>query len=234
VRRSRHGRGEGGAPERGIDAVLLDYGGVLTGPVKDSVAAWLAADGIEPASFTSALQAWLSRDAQDGTPIHRLETGELTVAEFEELLAARLRPTVAARTVVPAGLLGRLFAGMRPDPAMFALAEELRGLGLRVGLVSNSWGNTYPRELIDALLDPIVISGEVGLRKPDAAIYELALHRLGVAAERTLFVDDAEPNVLGARAVGLQALLHTDAAATRVALAVLVPDLSQHPTGAPA
>jgi HAD superfamily hydrolase (TIGR01509 family) len=117
---------------------------------------------------------------------------------------------------------------------MFALAEELRGLGLRVGLVSNSWGNTYPRELIDALLDPIVISGEVGLRKPDAAIYELALHRLGVAAERTLFVDDAEPNVLGARAVGLQALLHTDAAATRVALAVLVPDLSQHPTGAPA
>jgi FMN phosphatase YigB (HAD superfamily) len=234
VRRSRHGRGEGGAPEREIDAVLLDYGGVLTGPVKDSVAAWLAADGIEPASFTSALQAWLSRDAQDGTPIHRLETGELTVAEFEELLAARLRPTVAARTVVPAGLLGRLFAGMRPDPAMFALAEELRGLGLRVGLVSNSWGNTYPRELIDALLDPIVISGEVGLRKPDAAIYELALHRLGVAAERTLFVDDAEPNVLGARAVGLQALLHTDAAATRVALAVLVPDLSQHPTGAPA
>jgi FMN phosphatase YigB (HAD superfamily) len=234
VRRSRHGRGEGGAPERRIDAVLLDYGGVLTGPVKDSVAAWLAADGIEPASFTSALQAWLSRDAQDGTPIHRLETGELRVAEFEELLAARLRPTVAARTVVPAGLLGRLFAGMRPDPAMFALAEELRGLGLRVGLVSNSWGNTYPRELIDALLDPIVISGEVGLRKPDAAIYELALHRLGVAAERTLFVDDAEPNVRGARAVGLQALLHTDAAATRAALAVLVPDLSQHPTGAPA
>lgn len=217
---------------REIDAVLLDYGGVLTGPVKDSIAAWLAADGIEPASFSRALRAWLSRDAQDGTPIHRLETGELTVAEFEELLAAELRPVEAGTVVVPAGLLQRLFAGMRPDPAMFALAEELRGLGLRVGLLSNSWGNTYPRERIDALLDPVVISGEVGLRKPDAAIYELALRRLGVAAERTLFVDDAERNVVGARAVGLQALLHSDAAATRAALAVLVPDLSQHPTGA--
>lgn len=212
-----------------LDAVLLDYGGVLTGPVKGSVAAWLAADGIEPASFTRALRAWLARDAPAGTPIHRLETGELAVAEFEELLAAEL---VATTPIVPAGLLQRLFAGMLPDPAMFALAEELRGLGLRVGLLSNSWGNTYPRERIDALFDPVVISGEVGLRKPDAAIYRLALDRLGVAAERTLFVDDAEPNVRGARAVGLQALLHTDAAATRAALAVLVPDLNPTSTGA--
>lgn len=216
---------------REIDAVLLDYGGVLTGPVRDSIAAWLAADGIEPASFSRALKAWLSHDAEVGTPIHRLETGELTVAEFEELLAAQL---VAAddTPVVPGGLLQRLFAGMRPDPAMFALVEELRGLGLRVGLLSNSWGNTYPRKRIDALLDPVVISGEVGLRKPDAAIYELALDGLSVCAERTLFIDDAERNVVGARAVGLQALLHTDAAATRAALAALVPDMNLHLTGA--
>lgn len=215
---------------REIDAVLFDYGGVLTGPVKHSISGWLAADAIEPESFSRTLRAWLSRDAEDGTPIHRLEIGELTIPEFEALLAAELR-TVDGRAVVPEGILGRLFAGMKPDPAMFALVEELRATGMRVGLLSNSWGNTYPRARIDALLDPVVISGEVGLRKPDAAIYELALDRLGVPADRVLFIDDADPNVRGARASGLRALLHVDHRSTRSALAELVPELNPHSQG---
>jgi putative hydrolase of the HAD superfamily len=204
--------------------VVFDFGGVLTNPVRDSIAAWLEADGIEPASFSRTLKAWLSREAAEGTPIHRLETGELTVEEFDVLLAAELT-TVDGGPVHPVGVLARLFAGMRPDPEMFALAEDLRDVGVRVALLSNSWGNTYPRERIDALFDPVVISGEVGLRKPLAPIYELTLERLGLQAERVVFVDDAEPNVLGARAVGMRALLHADAAATRAALADLVPDV---------
>jgi putative hydrolase of the HAD superfamily len=111
---------------------------------------------------------------------------------------------------------------------MFALVEDLRAAGVRVALLSNSWGNTYPRERIDALFDPVVISGEVGLRKPHAAIFELALERLGVPAEQAVFVDDAEPNLLGARAVGMTAIQHTDTAATRAALAELVPALTRH------
>lgn len=218
---------------RHIDAVLLDYGGVLTTPVKDSIHSWLAADSIMPESFSKALRAWMSRDAEPGTPVHRLETGELSIADFEVLLAAELR-TVDGTAVVPGGMLGRLFAKMQPDPVMFALAEELRATGLTVGLLSNSWGNTYPRARIDALLDPVVISGEVGLRKPDAAIYELALDRVGVPADRVLFIDDAEPNVLGARASGLQALLHVDHHSTRAALAELVRDLNPYPQGATA
>jgi epoxide hydrolase-like predicted phosphatase len=210
--------------ERRVDAVVFDYGGVLTNPVRDSIAAWLKSDGIEPSSFSRTLKAWLSRDAADGTPIHRLETGELTVEEFDVLLAAELT-TVDGGPVRPVGVLTRLFAGIRPDPGMFALAEDLRGLGVRVALLSNSWGNTYPRERIDALFDPVVISGEVGLRKPLAPIYQLALEHLDLPAGRVLFVDDAEPNVLAARAVGMQALLHTDAAATRAAVAELAPDL---------
>jgi putative hydrolase of the HAD superfamily len=118
---------------------------------------------------------------------------------------------------------------MRPDPAMFELAGELRGLGIRVALLSNSWGNTYPRALIDGLLEPVVISGEVGLRKPLEPIYRLTLDLLGLPAGRVLFVDDAEPNVLGARAVGMRALLHTDVATTRAALAELVPGLRPRP-----
>ncbi|MFC7505763.1 HAD-IA family hydrolase, partial [Nocardioides sp. GCM10030258] len=160
--------------------------------MKHSIADWLAADAIEPESFSRTLQAWLSRNAQDGTPIHRMETGELAVADFESLLAAELQTTDGS-AVAPDGILSRLFAGMQPDAEMFLLAEELRFAGLEVGLLSNSWGNTYPRARIDALLDPVVISGEVGLRKPHAAIYELALDRLGLPADRVLFIDDAEP-----------------------------------------
>lgn len=207
-----------------IDAVVFDYGGVLTTPVRDSIAAWQAADGIDPASFTRVLKAWLSPSAPMGTPIHRLEMGTLSVAEFDALLAQELT-TVDGRPVDPAGLLSRLFAGMRPEPAMFALAEELRSLGVAVALLSNSWGNSYPRDRIDSLFDPVVISGEVGLRKPWAPIYELTLSRLGLPAQRVLFVDDAVPNVEGARAVGMPALRHTDPATTRAELARLIPGL---------
>ncbi len=216
-----------------VDAVLFDYGGVLTGPVGDSIAAWHTADGIDPASFTETLRRWLSRTVHWHTPIHRLETGELPAEEFEEIFAAALR-TLDGRPVDAAGLLRRMFAGMRPDPAMFDLVEALKRCGVRVGLLSNSWGNTYPREQIDALFDAVVISGEVGMRKPQPKIYRHALELIGVSECRTLFVDDAEPNVLGAQAVGLRALQHLNPRCTRTALSALVPDLSVVLRGAPA
>uniref|UniRef100_UPI000A3C5DCE HAD family hydrolase n=1 Tax=Streptomyces sp. NRRL B-24572 TaxID=1962156 RepID=UPI000A3C5DCE len=212
--------GQEQAPAAPVEAVVFDYGGVLTRPVKESIAAWIEADGIDPESFSRTLRAWMSRGAPAGTPVHRLETGELAVEEFDALLAAELT-TIDGRPVDRVGVLSRLFAGMRPDPEMFELVEELRELGVRVALLSNSWGNTYPRERIDGLFDPVVISGEVGLRKPQAPIYELTLTRLGVPAGSALFLDDAEPNVLGARAVGMRAHLHVDAPSTRAALAAL-------------
>lgn len=207
-----------------IDAVLFDFGGVLTLPVRDSIAAWLEEDGIDPASFSRSLKSWLSRNAVGVTPIHQLETGEMSPADFEVRLAATLS-TRDGRAIVPAGMLRRIFAGLRLDPEMFRLIDDLRDAGIRVGLLSNSWGDIYPHDRLNPLLDPIVISSDVGLRKPDAAIFELALDRLGLPAERVLFLDDAEPNVVGARRVGLQAQLHTDATTTRAAIAALIPDL---------
>jgi len=213
-----------------VDAVVFDYGGVLTTPVADSITAWLRADGIDPSSFSRTLKAWLSRDAAVGTPIHLLETGELSPAEFGDLLAAEL-VRHDGDPVVAEGIVGRVFAGMRKEPAMLDLVADLRGLGLRTGLLSNSWGNSYPREWIAASFDTVVISGEVGLRKPQAEIYRLALDGLGVKPDRTVFVDDGEPNLEGARAVGLRTVLHTDPATTRAALAALVPGLTPVSTG---
>lgn len=120
---------------------------------------------------------------------------------------------------------------MTPNPDMFALVADLRSAGVKVALLSNSWGNTYPRPRINALFDPVVISGEVGLRKPIAAIYMLTLQRLHVAAGQAVFVDDAEANLNGARAVGLSAWQHLDATSTRAALAELIPSITVTPTG---
>ena len=210
--------------QQGIQAVVFDYGGVLTGPVHQSITAWLAQDGIDPASFSRTIKAWLSRDIPEGTPIHQLETGQLTVAEFDRLFAAELT-THDGTPVSPEGVLARMFANMVADEEMFELVTDLREAGLLVGLLSNSWGNTYPRKRLDALFHSVVISGEVGLRKPSAAIYELAVKQLGVPAENVVFIDDAEPNLIGAKAAGMHAILHTSSAETRTALESLIPTL---------
>lgn len=222
---AERGTSERLSEQSAVEAVVFDYGGVLTTPVRDSIAAWLEADGIDPQSFSRTLKAWLSRDAPAGTPVHRLETGELSAAEFGSLLAAEL-VRHDGDPVVADGIVDRLFAGMRVEPVMFDLVADLRALGLRTGLLSNSWGNTYARGRIAAVFDEVVISGEVGLRKPQPEIYRLVLDGLGVRPERTVFVDDAEPNLVGARQIGLRTLLHTDPAATRAHLAELVPGLA--------
>jgi len=140
-----------------VDAVLFDYGGVMTGSVGDSIRAWHTADRIDPASFSRTLKAWLSRTVNWETPIHQLETGEMTIEEFEKVFAAQLM-TVDGLVPEATGILGRMFAEMRP-----------------------------------------------------------------VAC---LFVDDADPNVVGAQAVGLRTLLRTGPQRTRAAMAALIPALS--------
>jgi putative hydrolase of the HAD superfamily len=208
-----------------VEAVVFDYGGVLTSAVRDTTAQWLAADRIDHDSFYAVMREWMARDVDTVTPVHRLETGELAEAEFEVALAARLT-TTSGGPVDAAGLLGRLFAGMRPDEDMLDLMGELRKAGIKVGLLSNSWANTYPADLA-ARCDAVVISGDVGLRKPDPAIYRLVLDQLGLSADRCVFVDDAPVNVDAATALGMRALRHTDAASTRAALRELVPSLGK-------
>ncbi|MET7751926.1 hypothetical protein [Micromonospora sp. NPDC005367] len=70
--------------------MVFDHGGVLTSPMRDSIVAWLYRDEIDPASFSRTLKAWMSRSAPEGTPIRRLETGELAAAQFDTVLAAEL------------------------------------------------------------------------------------------------------------------------------------------------
>ena len=102
-----------------------------------------------------------------------------------------------------------MFDQFEHAPAMSALVLRAKRAGLRTGLLSNSWGNEYPREGWDQMFDAVVISGEVGMRKPEPQIFVHVLELLGVRAEETVFVDDLRPNVDAAEALGLVCVHHT-------------------------
>jgi epoxide hydrolase-like predicted phosphatase len=86
---------------------------------------------------------------------------------------------------------------------------------VRTGLVSNSWGKgRYDRSLFPELFDGVVISGEVGLRKPDPAIYELGAESIGLQPSECVFVDDLPGNLKPARDLGMATVHHTSAEQT--------------------
>lgn len=207
-------------PEPLVDALVFDWGGVMTVSVPEFVGAWMHAESIDRDVYHRIMREWMSRDALPDNPVHRLETGELTVAEFERLLAAELITTSGTK-VEETGLLRRMFGGATPDPAMVELVRKARTAGLHTALLSNSWGEGYPKDLLIELFDTIVISGRIGLRKPDQRIYHHTLGQMGVPAARTVFFDDAPANVDAAKSAGMHAFRHTSADDTRANLATL-------------
>ena len=90
-----------------------------------------------------------------------------------------------------------------------------RAAGIRTGLVSNSWGTRrYDRALLERLFDGIVISGEVGIRKPAPEMYRLGAERAGAAPEACVYVDDLPFNLPPAAELGMATVHHTETAAT--------------------
>ena len=206
-----------------LRGLLVDYGGVLTNPLPEFMADWVKADGIDPDRFSELMRRWLGPDA-GRNPVHDLETGRIGAAEFERLLATELveqTPTGPGDANRAAGMLARMFAGMRVEASMLDVVRAARAAGIRTGLLSNSWGLDYERDGWDTLFDAVVISGEVGLRKPDPAIYALAAERLDLPPEQIVFVDDLRPNVRAAAATGMVGVQHVDLETTVSELEIL-------------
>jgi putative hydrolase of the HAD superfamily len=209
-----------------VRAVIFDWGGVMTNPILDTVAAWLEADRIDWDSYAAAMRPWVQQayGSQDGvSPIHALERGEISDEEFESTLAALL-VGIDGAPVVAAGLLRRMFAASVLQDEMLDLIRGLRDRGIGTSLLSNSWGarDSYPRHLFNELFDDVVISGEVGMRKPEERIFQLALTRLGLPAAECVFVDDVAGNIAAAQALGLLAVHHVEPALTRSAVLELL------------
>lgn len=188
-----------------MKGLLVDFGGVLTTNVFDSFRAFCEKEGLDPDSVKRLFR----EDPRALAELRRLERGELDEAEFSE----RFGPMLGVSDTEQ--LVDRLFAGMGPDEPMIEAVKTAKRSGIKTGLISNSWGRgRYDREAFPEMFDGVVISGEVGLHKPDAEIFHLGAERIGVAAEDCVFVDDLKENCDGAAAVGMTPILHRGAETT--------------------
>ena len=195
------------APETAHRALLVDWGGVLTSDVFAGFKIFCEQEGIDPMRVRDLFAA----DPRGREALVELEIGEIDERQFEARLAALLELDEAR---VP-GLVDRVFGSIVAEEAIFEALRIARANGIRTGLLSNSWGiERNPHDLLPELFDAVVISGQEGVRKPDQAIYEVAIERLGVPASEIVFVDDLPGNLKPARELGMTTVHHTSAADT--------------------
>ncbi|MBS1842843.1 MAG: HAD family phosphatase [Actinobacteria bacterium] len=206
------------------DAVLIDFGGVLTTSVFVAFEDFCRREGLPAGRVVELLRD--DRGARE--LLVTVEKGEMAISEFERELAPRIAAGVAAD-----GLVDRLFASLRPEPRLVEMVAALRGVEVRTVLVSNSLG-PEPYRIVDlqALFETRVISAEEGVRKPSRRIYEIALERAGVGPDGAVFVDDLVQNVEAARRLGIESIHHVDAAETVARLERIFDIELEEPCGA--
>ena len=188
-----------------MNGLLLDFGGVLTTNVFDSFRAFCVTEGLDP----DAVKRLFREEPRALELVRALETGSISEDDFGERFGELLE--VEQR----AGLVDRMFGSLREDEEMLAAVRRARAAGIRTGLVSNSMGaGRYDRSTFGELFDGVVISGEVGLHKPQPEIFLLGAERAGVEPQACVFVDDLRENCDGAESVGMTAVLHRGAETT--------------------
>ena len=190
-----------------VEAIISDFGGVLTSPLLDSFAAFQNSSGISLEQLGMAMAAIAARDGAN--PLFELETGRMSEASFLQTLGEELTERLG-RTVELHGFGERYFDNLHPNERMIEYMRELRGRGYRMAICTNNvreWEPLWrPKLPVDEIFDVVVDSGFVGTRKPEPRIYEITLERLGIAAPAALLVDDVEVNCAAARELGLGAV----------------------------
>jgi HAD superfamily hydrolase (TIGR01509 family) len=210
-------------PDNVLKGLVVDWGGVLTGPMRGVVESWAERDGIDLDTYSNAMRDWFGEPVGQEAllnPIHALERGEMALPDFEELLAGEMTRR-SGREYRAEGLLTRMFEHFEHAHDMNALVRRARERGIRTALLSNSWGNEYPRDGWDDMFDVVVISGEVGMRKPELQIYTHTLELIGLPAAECAFVDDLPHNVAAAVNVGMVGIHHVGYDTTLAELQVL-------------
>lgn len=201
-------------------AVFFDAGNTLVRMNYRVIAGELAARGIPVSPIQVQAAEWRARVRLDGEVLARIPPGASTesgstsgryVAYLLEELGVTDAATLAAMAEWRAGYNPPVGLWDTADPEAEAALGLLRGAGLRAAVISNSNGSV--RGLLEALglarhLDFVIDSAEVGVEKPNPAIFRLALARAGLEPAEVVYVGDLySVDVLGARAVGMGTVL---------------------------
>ena len=193
------------AAHESIKAVFFDVGGVLTCPLRETMTK-IAADGTLDMSIVGPQFRDSFLGGHDGNlPSHRLERGEITIDEFVNNLGDARD---AVWRLMHPDSPHSLFAHVTPHEGMHALVDDVRAGGFRTGIVSNIFTEYIAKwnEITNhpGRFDVVVYSCLEGVRKPNRAIFDLALARLGLAAHEVLFIDDSPDIVDAARGLGFR------------------------------
>jgi putative hydrolase of the HAD superfamily len=186
-----------------LRAVIFDYGMVLTGqPSAEAHDAMLRITGLPHDQFEAVY--WADRHAYD--------EGRLTGLQFWQNIVRDAKLNLDAASIDELNLWdARMWTTQ--NPAMLSWQEQLQQHGLRTAILSNM-GDTVLANIEREFhwlprFDVLIWSYQHNMAKPDPAIYRLALDRLGTRPEETLFIDDKQPNIDAARALGIVPILFT-------------------------
>jgi len=194
-----------------IEAVISDFGGVLTSPLIESYTAVQESSGVPMEALGKAMAAIMDRDGSH--PLFELETGRLSETRFLDELSSELTGQLG-REVSMHDFGHRFFENLHPNERMLDFMRGLRDQGYKLGICTNNvreWEPLWRAKVpVDEIFSVVVDSAFVGARKPEPRIYEITLERLGVPAQAALLIDDIELNCAAARDLGLRAVWFRD------------------------
>jgi putative hydrolase of the HAD superfamily len=187
-----------------IEAVISDFGGVLTSPLLDSFMAFQQSSGVSFEDLGLAMAALATRNGAN--PLFELESGRMTEAQFLADIGGELTNRLG-RPVELHSFGEQFLANLHPNEPLIDYMRELRGRGYKLAICTNNvreWEPLWRAKLpVDEIFDVVVDSAFVGTRKPEPRIYEITLERLGVAAAATVLIDDVEINCTAAAELGI-------------------------------
>ncbi len=234
-----------------IQAVIFDYGGVLSTTPFAGMAEFERAMGYPDGSLTRLLfgsarpgegpragTGNAEAGDQDGNgqvhDWHLLETGRLGLGEFHDRLVRRSADVLGVE--LDLDVYGRFLRTLSVGIhwTMVHRVRELRAEGYRTAILTNNireWGPVWRATIPIELFDLVVDSCEVGLRKPDPAIFLLTCERLGVAPEAAVFLDDTPGHVAAAREVGMRGIVVADPTEAIAELDAILAEPTRRPAG---
>ena len=195
-----------------FDAVMWDFGGVFSPSPFTTIETIGREKGHDPALFFGAIFG--PYDADTDHPWHRRERGEIDfISARESIIEIAKADGMDADPLELFTRMGEEGGGMRAE--VVSLATDVKRRGFQTAIVTNNakefrenWTKSVP---IDEICHEIIDSSEIGIRKPDRRIFEVALLKLGgIDPTRAIFVDDFAANVEAAEALGMRGVLMKD------------------------